>query len=1182
MKKYNGKLKAKVLILFLGIAFITFGFLGDVKDGKQHPKPIYKVSDIKESGKNGDAYAMNINNIYLPLNRKGVIADVNVPPPIGRGSLGQFTGNRFGFLFSSGFFLTGLYNGELFSNAVASASLVEDYVQGTEAGGQNDPNAVLYVLNTNDTPFGQSWQDWKDAVGLGADFYDGDGDGVYNPIDKNGNGQWDNDEDRPDLLGDETVWCVYHDGLPVAQRRWNTTIEVGIEVRQTVFAFASAGAIGNLVFVRYRFKYVGLGLQNEPDQLTDVYFGVWADPDIGDSNDDLVGSDVPRNAGYTYNNGDDPNYGANPPCFMIDFFSGPVVYTPGETFIDNNGNNEYDDGVDTPLDTATSVRGQVKGVVYYPGAKNLPISSFVEYRNGDPVLSDPNNKTEARNYTLGLTSQGNPVDPCTFAYGTQNYPGCDTVDARFWLSGDPVTGIGWINNSEIDQRQMLNTGPFKLNKDEENEIVVAYVVNIGNGPIDAITQARKIDDGAQNIFDFNFLAPSPPPAPRVTLKSGEDFIDITWPTPNQVTYVNQTPTWDLRFEGYQVWAFKSNLNQDEIDGQENARLIASYDLNNFIADIYKENAETGGIELLYSHSTGDNSLNYSVYADEQTGNIRLRLFNDPFNPSGDLVKGTPYYFAVTSYAINYDALVYKSDPDTSVGTVGDYYLTKDAFAQEAENIRTIQTIVMGENLYLPPEPIQDASRISGNSNGKVQVDVTDLSALTGDTYEVSFFKDSSDSKYSMFWKLDNVSTNSVLQDSMMQFVYGSDQISYPSVEGFIVKVSDETPRLGDITFDTGNIWYDTAKTKYYYLATDLEQSKRLQGIGGQLEQLQSDITTAKDIRRVEIRFGDQGKAYRYLNGFVGAAPPIRNNSYVYAEGVTSANPLVTVDLSEVGKLGEGYVDVPFTAWIVDPNYGTDGEPYTQQLAVGFLERNVARSGKPDGVWNPGTNVDGTGEFIFIFNSEYDPNGNQQVYKGNFPASSVVWADLRGYTIPTDANATDEERTVAESPYFNILYGLGVQQLDSTMNYTAGDKIIIPVQNYPYTEDDVFQFTTKKQGALTTDEEKQLWDKVNVFPNPLFGFNPLTSYDSNGYPDEPFVTFSNLPNDVTVKIYSLSGSLLRTLVKESSTPFLRWDLKNESQLRVASGMYLAIVTSPKFGDKVLKFAIIMPQKQIQRY
>jgi len=36
------------------------------------------------------------------------------------------------------------------------------------------------------------------------------------------------------------------------------------------------------------------------------------------------------------------------------------------------------------------------------------------------------------------------------------------------------------------------------------------------------------------------------------------------------------------------------------------------------------------------------------------------------------------------------------------------------------------------------------------------------------------------------------------------------------------------------------------------------------------------------------------------------------------------------------------------------------------------------------------------------------------------------------------------------------------------------------------------------------------------------------------------------------------------------------------LRVASGMFLAIVSNPIYGDKVLKFAIIMPQKQIQRF
>ena len=145
-----------------------------------------------------------------------MIADVNIPPI---GPYGQFGGHV--FLFSGGFFLSGYSNGELWANAVASASLVEDYIQG-EVGDPNNPNAKLYKIRSDDEPFGYSWEDWSDAVALGADYYDGDGNGYYDPIDLNGNNQWDTNEDRPDILGDETLWCVFHDGLPVAQRRWNT------------------------------------------------------------------------------------------------------------------------------------------------------------------------------------------------------------------------------------------------------------------------------------------------------------------------------------------------------------------------------------------------------------------------------------------------------------------------------------------------------------------------------------------------------------------------------------------------------------------------------------------------------------------------------------------------------------------------------------------------------------------------------------------------------------------------------------------------------------------------------------------------------------------------------------------------------------------------------------------------
>ena len=196
---------------------------------------------------------------------------------------------------------------------------------------------------------------------------------------------------------------------------------------------------------------------------------------------------------------------------------------------------------------------------------------------------------------------------------------------------------------------------------------------------------------------------------------------------------------------------------------------------------------------------------------------------------------------------------------------------------------------------------------------------------------------------------------------------------------------------------------------------------------------------------------------------------------------------------------------------------------------------------------------------------------------------MVWAKLGGYDIPDAANATQDQKNIAASPYYNTLYGLGLSKDAEETDVTG--KVIVPVETYPYSPADVYTFETRMGGELTDEEEGTLWEKVTVYPNPLFGYNPATSY-TNANPDDPFVTFSNLPTDITIKIFSLSGQLLRTLTSEDkdsrTSPFLRWDLKNESGLRVASGMYLAIVDSPDYGEKVLKFAIIMPQKQLPKY
>jgi hypothetical protein len=465
--------------------------------------------------KSGNSYRLFINEINLPLERTGIIAavDISHPDPFISGPGGKFDGHT--FLFSSGFMLSGYSSGNLWANGMASASLIIDYLQGTIADGAADPRAQMYVIKKSDQPFGQSWQDWKDAVALGADFYDGDGDGIYNPVDLNGNGVWDPDEDAPDMIGDEMVWCVFNDGVPAIQRRWNQVQPLGIEIRQTAFAYSSHASLSNIIFFRYRIKYKGLNLPGEPDKLEDVYFGLWADPDIGDHVDDLVGSDVSRNAVYTYNDGADLEYGSNPPSYLTNFLSGPMEYIPGITFIDLNGNGIYDEGIDTPLDTAYSMRGPLMGITLFPGARNQKLSSGIGYLKSIPPYSDPSNHIQARNFMLGLLSDGSQVDPCTFILGeVRGGVDCNSVNPLFWFSGDPVTNTGWIAIQDWDVRQLANAGPFTLYKDTEQnyqlglplekEIIAAYVVGRGDDPLTSINAAKNIADKAINLINVNF------------------------------------------------------------------------------------------------------------------------------------------------------------------------------------------------------------------------------------------------------------------------------------------------------------------------------------------------------------------------------------------------------------------------------------------------------------------------------------------------------------------------------------------------------------------------------------------------------------------------------------------------------------------------------------------------------
>lgn len=359
-----------------------------------------------------EAFRIHINRINLPINNYGVLADVLI-----NGESGGYLDDK-QFLFSGGFLLSGKNGDTIWANAVASASRIQDYQPGNVDSIPYDPRYCIYAVD--EVPaFGYDWQKWRYAVYLGAQFYDGDGDGIYNPIDLNGNNMWDPNEDRPDFIENSlTTWCVYNDGVPDSLRRFNDVSPLGIEVHQTLFAFSGINQNDprrSTFFVRY--KIINSGKVN--NILDSVYFAGWADTDLGiiSYEDDLAACDTQQNSGYVYNDGEDPDWGIDPPAHFIKILQGPFAYIPGKTFIDNNSNGIYDEGIDTPLDSAYNFKGEYLGIDIIPGAKNLEMTSYVHYIKSHPWQGDPNTSYEARNYLKGLDKFGNFIDPCTWFAG---------------------------------------------------------------------------------------------------------------------------------------------------------------------------------------------------------------------------------------------------------------------------------------------------------------------------------------------------------------------------------------------------------------------------------------------------------------------------------------------------------------------------------------------------------------------------------------------------------------------------------------------------------------------------------------------------------------------------------------------------------------------------------------------
>jgi len=72
-----------------------------------------------------------------------------------------------------------------------------------------------------------------------------------------------------------------------------------------------------------------------------------------------------------------------------------------------------------------------------------------------------------------------------------------------------------------------------------------------------------------------------------------------------------------------------------------------------------------------------------------------------------------------------------------------------------------------------------------------------------------------------------------------------------------------------------------------------------------------------------------------------------------------------------------------------------------------------------------------------------------------------------------------------------------------------------------------------------------------------------------------INFINLPAECVIKINTVSGDLVKELVKEYSPTngSLEWNLVSEDGMDVASGLYIYHVEAPNVGEYINKFALI---------
>ncbi|MBO8131305.1 MAG: hypothetical protein H0Z29_07300 [Candidatus Marinimicrobia bacterium] len=300
-------------------------------------------------------------------------------------------------------------------------------------------------------------------------------------------------------------------------------------------------------------------------------------------------------------------------------------------------------------------------------------------------------------------------------------------------------------------------------------------------------------------------------------------------------------------------------------------------------------------------------------------------------------------------------------------------------------------------------------------------------------------------------------------------------------------------------------------------------------------------TTDMDIlqKDIELRFtGVYDEPYTVkVNGVDVTIHPIKDGTGSLATIVGARNySLVDHPLNPNPGSDEPFlIRIPFEVWNVDDN---------RQISIVIYDR----------IQNPANGGD-----FYAFN----PSDRMYCFILDKPYDQTISAPA---DVDPDAGGSDCQYLTWNLVFWNC-------------DWNEGDRVVIQYDNPIQIGKDVLRFSTTAPVLSNIDSAKKAVEKINVFPNPYYAYNALSDnmYDN-------YVTFTHLPAKATIRIFTLSGIEVRKLEKnDPSSQFLRWDLKNEKGLPVASGLYIAYIDLPDLNKhKILKFFIIQSEQILEYY